>query len=358
MVRLAVAAPLTGDQGTEGQGLLRAVELAVEQANASGRFPYRLEAAPYDDRADPAEAVNVANLIVSDARVAAVIGHYNSGCALAAAPVYAANDMPMITPSATNPKLTLEQLAPGWPGPRVVFRLVPTDDAEGRYAAAFAYRRLRRRRIAVIHDGTAYGRGLADEFAAAFRKLGGRVVSEDAISPGDKDFRALLTHIKAEDRPDALYFGGVYTEAGLLVRQMREVGMRKTAFLSGDGARTPSLFDVAGGAADGAYFTAAGVPVELLPGAKRFIEAYRRRWTGPDEGLKPYDPMGYEAARIVLSALRKAGTDRVKLLAALRATRHDGVLGPISFDDKGDAQGTVVMVMRARAEDRSFVAVQ
>lgn len=350
-----MAAPLTGDMGTEGQGLLRAVELAVEQVNAAKRFPFLLEAAPYDDRADPKEAVNVADLIVSDARVIAVIGHYNSGCALAAAPIYAQAGMPMITPSATNPQVTLQQLAPGWPGPRVVFRVVPTDDVEGAYAGDFAFRRLRKRRIALMHDGTPYGRGLALEFKSAFVKSGGKILSEDAISPGDKDFRALLSHIKAE-RPDALYFGGVYTEAGLIVRQMREVGM-DAAFLSGDGAKTPSLFDVAGTAADGAYLTVVGTPVELLPAAKSFVAAYRQRWPGADEGLKPFDPMGYEAAQVLFDALAKAGPDRPKLLEALRLTRRDGILGPMSFDDKGDTLNKTVTMVRADAKDRSFAAV-
>src|SRR5256885_8479978 len=160
VIDVAVAVPLTGDMGTEGRGVRDAVELAVDQANAARRFPYRLELLALDDRNDPKLAVSVANLIASDPRVAGVIGHYTSGCALAAAPVYARSTIPMLTPSATNPRLTRAQLDESWTGARVVFRLVADDEAQGAFAARFLARRLRKRRVAVLHDGTPYGEGL------------------------------------------------------------------------------------------------------------------------------------------------------------------------------------------------------
>ncbi len=141
----AVATPLTGDTGAEGQGIKRAVIMAVEEANASHRFPYKLAAAPFDDRADPKEAVNVANLIISDPRIVAVVGHYTSGCSIPAAKVYARAPIAMISPGATNPEVTAQQLSPDWIGPRVVFRDVATDDVQGAYAAEFAYKRLGKR---------------------------------------------------------------------------------------------------------------------------------------------------------------------------------------------------------------------
>ncbi len=351
VVRVAVALPLTGDLGNEGQGLLRAVTLAVEQANEAKRFPFRVEAVGYDDRADPSEAANVANLIVSDARVVAVIGHYMSDCALEAAPIYAAASIPMVTPSATNPELTARQLSAAWRGPRVVFRMVPTDEVQGAYAASFAFRNLRRRRVAVMRDQTPYAKGLIAQFEKTFKLMGGKIASEDGISAGDKDFKALLSRIKAE-QPDALYYAGTYIEAGLVVSQMRAVGMTKTTFLSGDGAHTPSLFQVAGDAADGAYLTTLGVPVEVLPADDGFVAAYRERWPGED--LKPYDPIGYEAAEIILDGLARSGPDRAKLVGALRATHRRGVLGTVSFDEKGDTLAKAVTMMRADAKDRTF----
>lgn len=353
-VKIALAVPLTGDIGSEGQGLRRAVEMAVEEANAAHRFPFRLAMDEFDDRSDPREAVNVANLIISDPRIVAVIGPYNSGCAIEAAKVYAAAPVAMITPAATNPEVTLQQFSPDWRGPRVVFRAVPTDDVQAGYAADFAYRRLRSHRVAVIHDSTPYGTGLVARFSKDFSAAGGKVVAALRIDPFTRDFAPVVAKLKAA-APDAVYFGGVYTEAGLLLSQMRAAGLKKTSFLAGDGAKTPGLFEVAGAAADGAYVTALSVPVELIPEAKGFIARYKTRW--PGEAPRTYDHIGYEAAQILFDALASAGPDRVKLLDALRRVRHRGLLGVTSFDYKGDARDKQVLMMRADARGRRFVPV-
>jgi branched-chain amino acid transport system substrate-binding protein len=357
VVRIAVAAPLTGDIGTEGQGLLRAVELAVEEANAARRLPFRLEVAPFDDRADAREAVNVAHLIVSDARISAVIGHYNSGCALSAAKAYASGPIPFITPAATHPDVTRQQFSRDWKGPRVVFRVVPTDDLQGAFAGRWAFQRLRKRRLILIHDRTPYGQGLAEQFEKAFVAQGGRVAAKESITPGEKDYKTLLSRLKAEARADGIFFGGLYTEAGLLARQMRELDW-KIPFLSGDGAKTPALFEIAGPAADGMYATMAGVPVELLPGAAGFVERYRRRWQSPSEELKPVDHYAYEAANILIEAMVKVGPQRNSLLAALPKTKHKGILGLTTFDGKGDTLNRAVTMTRADAKTRTFPAIK
>lgn len=356
VVRIAVAVPLTGDMGTEGQGLKRAVELAVEEANAAKRFDFQLKVAPFDDRADPKEAVNVANLIISDPRIVAVIGHYNSGCAIPAAKVYARSNVPMISPAATNPEVTRQQLSADWTGPKIVFRVVPTDDVQGTYAASYVFKKLKKKSISILHDKTPYGQGLAEEFKRTFASLGGKVASEDGVSVGDKDFKALLTRIKSSGS-QGVYFGGLYTEAGLIVKQMRELGIQ-SIFVTGDGAKTPSLFDVAGESADGVYASIVGVPVELLPSAKDFMTRYQRRWSGAGQEIKPFDHFGYEAAQILLSAMEKAGTDKVKLTEAIRATKYKGVLGTTVFDEKGDTKNKIITMTKARFSDRSFPAVE
>lgn len=352
VVRVAVAMPLTGDMGTEGQGIRRAVEMAVEEANASKRFPFRLEVKALDDRADPKEAVNVANLIVSDPKVLAVIGHYNSGCTIPAVKIYARAGIPSITPAATNPMVTAQQLGPDWTWPRSVFRVVPTDDVQGAYAAEYARSRFRLRDIAVIHDKTAYGQGLAEEFRKNFEAKGGRVASFDGITVGDKDFKALLTRIKSA-KPEALYFGGVYTEAGLILKQARELGLA-VPFISGDGAKTGTLYTVAGEAADGAYLTITGIPVEYLPSAKEFVVKYQNRYVGPGMELKPFDHFGYEGTRILLAALERTGPDRGKLIDALRRTRYEGMLGTTTFDEKGDTLNKIITMTRANFKNQSF----
>lgn len=361
VVKIAVAVPLTGDMGTEGQGLRRAVELAVEEANAAKRFPYKLMAAPYDDRADPKEAVNVANLIVSDPRVIAVVGHYNSGCAIPAAKVYARAPVAMVSPAATNPEVTAQQLSADWQGTKMVFRVCPTDDVQGSYAAEFAYRKLGKRRMALLHDKSPYGQGLAEQFAKTFAALGGKIVSEDGVSVGDKDFKALLTKLQgAQSKPEGVYFGGLYTESGLLLKQMKELGLKLPfAFISGDGSKTSGLFDVAGESADGAYLSIVGIPVEDLPSAKTFMENYKKRFTGAGEELKPFDHFGYEAAQIIMAAMERAGgPDRAKVIEELRKTDYTGLLGKTTFDAKGDTLNKIVTMTQAKGKDRVFTTVK
>ena len=355
-VKVAVVMPLTGDMGSEGQGLYRAIELAFEQANAEHRLPFRVETVKFDDRADPKEAVNVANQIAANPRIVAVIGHYNSGCAIPSAKVYARVPMALVTPAATNPEVTAQQLRRDWNGPKVVFRICPTDDVQGGFAAGFVLSKLGKKRLCLIHDKTAYGQGLAGEFKKSFVAGGGKILSEDGITVGDKDFKALLTRLKTL-RPDGIYFGGLYPEAGLLVRQMRQLGFSVT-FVSGDGVRTPGFFDTAGAAADGVYVTMGGMPVERLPRATAFLEAYAKRWSGSGEAIRPYDHYGYEAAGVVLDALAKAGADRAKTLERLRQTHHEGILGLTSFDEKGDSLNRAVVMTRARSSDKSFPIVE
>ena len=359
VVKIAVAVPLTGDMGTEGQGLRRAVEMAVEEANAAKRFPYKLQAVPFDDRADPKEAVNVANLIVSDPRIVAVVGHYNSGCAIPAAKVYARAPVAMISPAATNPEVTAQQLSADWIGPKIVYRVVPTDDVQGSYAAEFAYKKLGKRRMALLHDKTPYGQGLAEQFEKTYRSLGGKIVSEDGVSVGDKDYKALLTKIKGGDaKAEGIYFGGLYTEAGLILKQMKELGMKDPfIFISGDGSMTYGLFDVAGADAEGAYLSIVGVPADELPSAKKFVENYKKRWTGSGEERKPFDHSGYEAAGIIMAALVRGADDRAKMIDELKKTKYKGVLGTTVFDEKGDTTSKIVTMTRARPAKRAFDTV-
>src|SRR5205085_11432630 len=193
-VRIAVALPLTGDIAALGQGIKRACALALEEANRSHRFPgFRVAMEAYDDRSDPKEAVDVANQIVSDPSVIAVIGHFNSGCSIPASQVYARSHLPMISPAASNPKLTLQQMDPSWRYPKTVFRVNTTDDIQGAYAGEFAIKTLKLHRACIIHDKTAYGQGVAEEFRKRFEALGGSTLSFDGVSVADKDFNALLT---------------------------------------------------------------------------------------------------------------------------------------------------------------------
>lgn len=332
-VKIAVALPLTGDIASLGQGIKRAIELALEESLQKNRFPsYRVVIKSFDDRSDPKEAVDVANRIVSDPKVIAVIGHFNSGCSIPAGQVYARGGLPMISPAASNPKLTVQQMDPSWKFPRTIFRVNTTDDVQGAYAGDFARKTLKAGRVCIIHDKTAYGQGVAEEFRKRFEANGGTTLAFDGISVGDKDFNALLTRLNGMN-PQMIYFGGDFAGGGLIVRQARGVGFKAPIVLS-EANLDPEFLRIAGPAAEGCYLTFLGSPSDLTPTAKTFVEAFKARYPGQE--LHAYDHYGYEAMNILLSLLEKAGPDRAKILAELPKVDYKGVLGETRFDEKGD----------------------
>jgi len=172
-VKIALALPLTGDIASLGQGLKRSVEMAIDEANSSGRFPYVVELVSFDDRSDPKEAVTVANRIIADKRYIGVIGHFNSGCSIPASRVYAQAGLPMLTPASSNPGLTTQQLLPQWQWPKLIFRVNTTDNVQGSFGADFTFDELKQKKVAVIHDKTAYGQGVAEEYQKRFIARGG-----------------------------------------------------------------------------------------------------------------------------------------------------------------------------------------
>lgn len=348
--RLLVAVPTTGDMAASGQGVERAVRMAVEDETALGGLP-KVEVTVSDDRSDPFEAASVARRAVDDPLVFAVIGHLTSGCAIEASRVYSQASLAMITPSATATALTAQQDRPDWGGERVVFRLPPSDAMQGEFAADYAVQRLSLKRFFLVHDRSPYGLGLAETFRGAVERKGGSVSAFEAVSLGDKDFAAVVSAIVA-GRPDAVFYGGIYMEAGLLIKQARAAGYRG-AFLSGDATKNQDFFDIAGPAGDGAYISVGGVPVEALPSAADFVERYQKRWAGAQP--RTYDHYGYEAARVALEALRKAGSpDRKAVLAAVRKTHLRAMVGDISFDAKGDTLRGIVTMTKADFARKKF----
>ena len=349
VVRIAVAMPLTGPTAQVGNGALRAVELAIAEAEATGAFPYKLEVLALDDRGDGATAVNVANLIVSNPDISVVIGHLHSDTAMKAAPVYAAAGLGLLLPGATHPQLTLQQLSPDWPGPRNVFRMLAHDGLQGRALAELAYGTLGLTQLTILHDATPYGRELSQKVRARFTALGGGVPAFEALPRGTGDIGAWVEKFKGAE---GVFFGGIYVEAGLLLKGLRDKGW-KGRFLAGDGAKMPELFDVAGEAAEGAYFSTPGLPAHALPDAGRFIEAYQERYPGVPLGV--YDHFAYEAAEVALDAILQMRGDRLKVIEALHRTDRYGILGRIRFDTKGDLRERRVSLWKADAESRSYL---
>jgi branched-chain amino acid transport system substrate-binding protein len=337
--RLALAVPMTGDIASRGLGAQRSASIAVEEANQSGKFKYRIELTTFDDRADPKEAVNVANQIVSDPSIFAVVGHMTSGCSVPAAVVYARHQMIMASPSSTNTKLTLQQLEPAWKWPRSIFRITITDAFEAQFIAKVAREKFKLKTACIVHDKATFGQGIAEEFSKDFKNRGGRVFSFDGISVGDKDFKALLTRIKSH-HPELIFFGGMHSEGGLLFKQARETGL-EAALFSGGGLQTDEYIKIAGDAAENSYIAKPGLTIEKLPQAKSFIEKYQQKYPGVD--MQPDDLFVYETAKILLDVLERAGgqaepneIDKAKMIELMRNVKYDGVLGHTAFDEKGD----------------------
>jgi branched-chain amino acid transport system substrate-binding protein len=349
-LKIAVIAPLSGVLGSEGEGLRRAVVVAVEEAREKGELDRPVEVVALDDRADPEAATQAARRAAADPAVFAVIGPMTSGCAIPAAQVLALAPLAMLTPSATAAEITQQQERPDWPGKRVAFRMVPSDAIQGDFDAAYAAQRLSVRRAAVIYDPTPYGTGLADSFRQGFEKRGGAIVSYSALEKGLGAPGAAADRL-APQRVDAVFFAGLYYDSGPLLARLRAAGY-KGVFMSGDGAKSLDLFQYAGDGADGAYVSQSGLPAELLPGAAAFVERYGKRWGGAVP--RSMDHYAYEAARIVLWSMKKTRGDRAAAIEAIRHESHEAIMGEFVFDDKGDSLKTQITMMRANARTRRF----
>ncbi len=342
VVKIGASGPMTGDQSKMGVDLRNAVELAAAEWNENGGvLGKKIVVLSGDDQADPKQAVSIANKFV-DQKVAAVVGHWNSSCSIPASKYYNDAHVVMITPATTNPQLTLQ-------GFKDVFRVCGTDDQQGRLAAEFVLKTLRPKRIAIIHDKTAYGQGLADYFKKA---LGDRVqvVYYGGIVQRDPDYKAVLTAIK-ESNPDLYYFGGIYPEAGRLVRQAKEIELN-VPMVTGDGVFDPTFIKIAGTAADGTYVTFGKDPAGL-PTAQTFIKHFTSRYGEPG----PYSIYAYDAANIILTAISRTGTaDGAKLAEYISKTTFHGAFGDISFDKNGDVTKAPYVVWQVR--DGKFKPIQ
>ena len=338
VIKIGCAAPLTGDQAQIGIDTCNGVKLAAEEANQTGKIVpgFRFEVSALDDQHNPAQAVNVAKKFVSDTDVVAVVGHFNSSCTKPASAVYHEARMVQITPASTNPELSKQ-------GFDTFFRVAATDDVQGPKGATFAAKKINAKKVFVIDDKTTYGKGLADEFEKEAGKLGVVILGHEGITQGDKDFTPLLTKIKPMD-PDLIYFGGIYPEGALLLRQMRSLGMR-AAMMGGDGLATPVFIELATPEiAEGAYATMVGGDMKKVPSAQAFIKSYEAKYGE----MGQWSAYGYDAANILFEAIRKAGVkDRQAVLRAIREIpKFTGVTGEVVFDAKGDNQNQFIGVFK------------
>ena len=328
MVKIGAASPLTGPQAHIGIDIRNGTQLGVDDVNAAGLEiggrKVRLELIAEDDEANPTKATTVAQKLV-DAKVVAVVGHFNSGASIPASKIYSDAGIVQISPGSTNPKYTQQ-------GFKTTYRVVANDDQQGPVGAQFAVEKLVAKRIAVIDDSTAYGQGLANAFATKATALGATIVAREHTTDKDTDFTAILTSIKAKD-PDLVFFGGIDTQAGPMAKQMAALGIN-ARFLGGDGMQTPNFIKLAGDSAEGAMASIPGLPKDKMPGGKEFLDKFKAKYKTE---VELFAPMGYDAVFVIVEAMKRSGsTEPSKILAEMPKTNYKGVIGPIAFDDKGD----------------------
>jgi branched-chain amino acid transport system substrate-binding protein len=322
---IAAAGPMTGQYATFGEQLKRGAEQAVADINAKGGVlgkKLRLEIG--DDACDPKQAVAAANQLASK-KVVFVAGHYCSSSSIPASEVYADSGILQISPASTNPVLTDR-------GAKFsnVFRVCGRDDQQGTVAGTYMAEKYKGKNIAIIHDKSTYGKGLADETKKALNAKGATEKIYDSITQGDKDFSALVSKLKAA-AIDVIYFGGYHTEAGLIVRQAREQGLM-AQLISGDALVTTEYWSITGKAGEGTLMTFSEDPRKYAA-AKTVVDAFK---------AKGYDPEGYTlytyaAVQVFAKAAEAAKSLKVDdLVKVMRSTKFDTVLGQLAFDGKGD----------------------
>ncbi|WP_042299191.1 branched-chain amino acid ABC transporter substrate-binding protein [Paraburkholderia kururiensis] len=327
-VKIGIAGPLTGGGAAYGKDIENGVRMAIEEANAGhptiGGKPVKFVIDSQDDQSDPRVSVQVAQRLVDD-QVSVVIGHFNSGTTLPSSKIYAKAGIPMITPAATNPTITQAGLS-------TIYRVIATDAQNAGNAGTYAATVTKAKRIAIIDDRTAFGQGEADEFEKAAKASGGTIVDRQFTNDKAVDFSAQLTAIKSTN-PDLVFFGGLDTQAAMIVKRMRQLGM-KAQFLAGGGVMDANFIKIAGDAANGSSVWEYGQPLSTLPKGKDFEAKFKQKY-GVD--MLAYAPFAYDATWVAIKAMQKANSVKpADFNTAMKGTDYQGVTGRIAFTQTGD----------------------
>jgi branched-chain amino acid transport system substrate-binding protein len=329
------------EQAALGEHVKLGAQLAVEEAAKSFKaLGYDLLFVPYDDQAKPEVVANARN-IVADPDVLVLVGHFNSGVALPASEVYKDAMLAMISPANTATEITDR----GYPN---VNRVCGRDDVQGPVGARFAAQDLKLKSVYIIHDKTLYGQGVADNFRNEANKLGMKVLGYDGTEER-ANFAPMINPMKAKN-PDLVYFGGIYHQGGLLLKQMREKGV-KAAFMGPDGLDSSEMVKITGPQVIGSYYTTVAGPPDSYPETAAFAKKFKQRFGKEVESFGMY---GYDAAQVGLKAMEQAiqanggkKPSRAEVSAAVRKLKNfKGLTGSITFDNKGDPVKAKYFVLR------------
>jgi branched-chain amino acid transport system substrate-binding protein len=331
-IKIAVQAPLSGEQAAIGEHIKLGAQLAVEEASKSFKaLGYDLVLVPQDDQAKPEVGVANARNMVADPDVLVLVGHFNSGVALPASEVYKDAMLAMISPANTATEITDRGYAN-------VNRVCGRDDVQGPVGARFAAQDLKLKSVYIIQDKTLYGQGVADNFRNDASKLGLKILGYEGTEER-ANFSPIITPMKAKN-PDLVYFGGIYHQGGLLLKQMREKGV-KAKFMGPDGLDSAEMVKIAGAAVTGSYYTSVAGPQDQSPESAAFAKKFKARFGKDVESFGMY---AYDAASVGINALEQTIKSnggkkpaRAAVSAAVRNIKNfKGVTGSIAFDNKGD----------------------
>ena len=349
-IKVGEYASLTGKEATFGQSSHKGTVLAIEEANAAGGVLGRpLQLVAEDNQSKPGESGTIATKLITREKVVALLGEVASSRSIEAAIVAQRYRIPLISPSSTNPKVT--EIGD------YIFRVCFIDPFQGTALAKFAHGHLKAKRVAIVTSvSSAYSVGLAKYFREQFLADGGTIVLEQKYAEGDKDFKAQLTAIKAT-APDAIFVPGYYTEAALICKQARDLGLTIPLF-GGDGWEAPELISIGGAAVEGTYCSTHYSPESPSPAVKDFIKRFQARWSG--ETPDAMAALGYDSALVLVDAIRRAGTtEPAKLRDAIAATRNlEGVSGRTTIDAQRNASKPAVIVEVRNGSFRFVQAVE
>ena len=352
VVKLGHVAPTTGPIAHLGKDMENSARMAVEDLNAAGVTlggkKVKFELLAEDDASDPKQGTAAAQKLV-DAKVNGVIGHLNTGTSIPASKIYYDAGIVQISPASTATAYTKQ-------GYDTTFRVVANDGQLGGTLGRYAVKELKAKNFAVVDDRTAYGQGVAEEFAKSAAAAGGKVVSRQYTTDKATDFQAILTSMKA-NKPDVVFFGGMDAVAGPMLRQMKALGI-DAHLMGGDGICTTSLSRLAGDATGNGKVVCAeagGVAGEQKTTMDAFRAKYKKRF---NSDVQLYAPYVYDAMMVMVEAMKKANSsDPAKYGPELYKISYKGVTGPITFDKNGDIKNGALTLYTYKGADRSELAV-
>jgi branched-chain amino acid transport system substrate-binding protein len=345
-VKIGMGAPMTGGNASFGIDISQGAQVAVKDAGEFQGFKFELVA--QDDGGNAEGGAAVANKLVADPSVVAIAGHIFSGATAAAMPIYEKAGLPMLSPSATNPALTQQ-------GSKVFNRVAFTDVIQGKFAAEYLYNKLGIKKLAIMHDGSDYGKGLAEIVQTNFKALGGEVAAFQAITPGETDYTAVLSTVSAA-KPEAVYFGGYIAEATVLANQMKQTGLENAVFFGCDGTYGADFLAKTGKNGEGAYAVSLTPPDS--PDKAKFDAAYQAAYGVAPGTLSPFSWNGYDSTAALIAMVEKVavkGDDgslyvpRGALVDAVRTLKDfKGVAGTYTCNDVGEcnAEGPLFVVVK------------